>query len=339
MEILPGVTLRKAWRRISDNAKQDLVKQVAGYQVELFRHKFSAIGNLLVKPEAKRKPNGLLHATIAAASQQAKESNHQTLPILGQVVSLRFFWGEHINRDLPRGPFYSAEDWICARLTLVLSEQERILKTSEDEYDIEEAEEITHIARRLLELIPRFFPSHTTSSLETALFHNDLNQNNILIDSEGKITGVVDWECVSALPLWKACSLPEFLEGKDRTEKPKGEEYAEDTGDYCAPGMDLSDNLDNDGVNPLYWEYLQEYELTQLRKVFHTEMEILEPRWKEEFEIGSEKADFEEAVHSCDNTWRTRKVNKWLDALEMGECWSVIRSFSEPPVPMIVCGE
>lgn len=41
------------------------------------------------------------------------------------------------------------------------------------------------------------------------------------------------------------------------------------------------------------------------------------------------QADFEEAVQNCDNGWRTKTVNSWLDAMERGQYWSLRKSFLE----------
>jgi hypothetical protein len=49
----------------------------------------------------------------------------------------------------------------------------------------------------------------------------------------------------------------------------------------------------------------------------------------EELEKEAIKADFEEAVHNCDNGWRTRKIKSWLDAMEKGEHWDLRKSFLE----------
>jgi len=46
-------------------------------------------------------------------------------------------------------------------------------------------------------------------------------QNILVVDNGGKISGVIDWECVSAPPLWKACQLPEILGGIIRSEEPQ----------------------------------------------------------------------------------------------------------------------
>lgn len=91
------------------------------------------------------------------------------------------------------------------------------MKESEDEDDIEDAEDIKSLAQRLLEVLPQVFTSSESESEEPSiLFHDDLSFQNILIDDDGKMVAVIDWECVSALPLWRACQFPAFLEGRAR---------------------------------------------------------------------------------------------------------------------------
>jgi len=97
---------------------------------------FPAIENVFVcqgdQPMLKKSP----HNTVATSTKKSLQEGHQLLPHLGQLVSM-IFWGDHINQDVLRGPFINGNDCICARFTLVLNDQERIIKTSEDEDDIE----------------------------------------------------------------------------------------------------------------------------------------------------------------------------------------------------------
>ncbi|KAL5314413.1 hypothetical protein ACEPPN_018840 [Leptodophora sp. 'Broadleaf-Isolate-01'] len=325
VEMLPGVSLREKWRFMSEEVKRGLVKAVAKYQAQLFDLRFSGIGNLFVdlKESHYLHPISLdqLHSQPASdvidrdrmpaaglettkAEQKATQTPGQMYPALGRM------------QDVPRGPFASSQDWIRARLALVLADQERIISAaSSDEDDIEDAEEAKALAHQLLVLLPHFFPSSSnqTQSVE-----------NILVDNDGKVTGVVDWESVSAWPLWRACTLPEFLKGRDRAQIPKVEEYSPD-----------HDDPSNQGVDDLYWEHLLEYELTCLRALFKTEMVSRAPAWIEEMEKGELKADFDEAVQNCDNSWRTKKVKDWVllqIAINQGqiskdENWSLKETF------------
>jgi Ser/Thr protein kinase RdoA (MazF antagonist) len=134
---------------------------------------------------------------------------------------MAFFWDNHITHDVPRGPFTESANWIRAHLTLVLNDQEKSIKSSDDKAEIKDAQHAKDMAERLLKLLPSIFPSNTNTPELSTLFHGDLSMRNILIDDDGKITGIIDWECVSALPLWRASKPPGFLQGKERNEDPK----------------------------------------------------------------------------------------------------------------------
>ncbi|PQE05334.1 aminoglycoside phosphotransferase protein [Rutstroemia sp. NJR-2017a BVV2] len=322
MDMLPGATLRTKWRKFSQDVKQDLIKQIAKYQIQLFGYKFPAIGNIFITRENQLRENGLY------STQEVLQERQFSLPILGQLVSMIFFWGDHITQDIPRGPFVNSDNWIRARLTLVLIDQERIIRTSEDEDDIEDAQTAKALAERLLELLPSILPPNDNTTEQSILFHDDLSMQNILVDDNGKLTGIVDWECVSTLPLWRACGFPEFLKGRERNKEPKRDQYAPDDG---KKNIDESGEnaIDNEGVNSLYWEHLLEFELTILRDLFLKEIGKIAPVWIEEFEKGAVKADFEEAVQNCDNCWRAKQIKTWLDGQEKGENWSLRKRFLE----------
>lgn len=115
------------------------------------------------------------------------------------------------------------------------------------------------------------------------------------------MTGVIDWERVSALPLWKACDYPKCLDEKLRHEEPVREKYGQE---------------DNGEPNELYWETLEDFELTCLRRFFLDEMRRLEPGWIEVFEASEAKRDFELAMNQCDIDFSARYIEGWLDDFE-----------------------
>jgi aminoglycoside phosphotransferase (APT) family kinase protein len=68
------------------------------------------------------------------------------------------------------------------------------------------------LAEQLLESILTFFPkSSTEDAEETYLHHHDVNWHNLLASDQGALTAILDWECVSTVPSWKACQYPLFL--------------------------------------------------------------------------------------------------------------------------------
>ena len=53
---------------------------------------------------------------------------------LGKIVSAPFFWGAHIDHNVPRGPYKRSQDWLAAQLQLSLLDldDESKLKTSDE---------------------------------------------------------------------------------------------------------------------------------------------------------------------------------------------------------------
>ena len=125
-----------------------------------------------------------------------------------------FFWGDYIIRDVPRGPFTNNKDQVRAHLTLVPTDPKRITKTSDDEDDVEATQDTQEIAKRLLNLLLSIFPSNTSTLEQSILFHDDLSMQYMFVDANGKITGVIDWECVLAHYYRELVSSLDFFRGK-----------------------------------------------------------------------------------------------------------------------------
>ncbi|SMQ53865.1 unnamed protein product [Zymoseptoria tritici ST99CH_1A5] len=292
MEMMPGMVLERRWRQMSMEQKKYLVKQLAQYQSQLFaaESRYQSIGNLY-QPSSERYE-------------------------VGSIVSMSFFWGDRGAQDsVNRGPFMTSHAWLSARLNLVLDSQAEILPNPDsDEDDIEDAEAIKALAERLLALLPSRFPADEVQS--TMLFHDDLHANNILVSSEdpARITAILDWECVSFLPLWMACQPPALLEGRVRDKAPQRDIYAAHD-----PELDGPDEEDHaQGKTTLYWEHQLEYERGVLRPMFLQEMLRLQPAWMEVFRDGEAKREFELAVQHCDGLFTVRTVGRWVDEVEKG---------------------
>lgn len=318
MQLMPGQPLRKTWRKLPMHVKESLVKQLACFQAQLFLERFEGIGNIFeTSSETKQPKHDLASLPTEQSAKEVAEMKNLNFS-LGQIVSHIFFYGDHITQDVPRGPFRNSHDWLQARLQLLSADQERILSSSSDEGEIEDAENAKQIIQRLHNTVPHIFPPK--QQLEpTSLFHDDLSMQNILVDEAGGLTAVIDWECVSSYPLWRACQIPALLEGRQRDDEPRRKMYGE-------PEEESSDDddIDNEGMNSLYWEHLLEFEQSHLRRVFLAEIDNLQPAWTEEYKSSTMKAEFDLAVHCADNGLCTRRIREWLDAYESGkDLWSL----------------
>ena len=277
MEYMPGVQLKERWRFISWPAKEAIVEQLAVYSASMYRRQFRAIGNIY---------------------PSSKQLNNRTLEVK-RIVSKQFFWGDHLSQAVSRGLFTSSHDWIDARLSFDEADSEEILRHSHDEDEREDAAWTLNIAKRLRNHLSGFFPAKGIE--QTMLLHGDLSQRNILVDEEGRLTAVVDWECVSALPLWSACRYPAFLEGRDRNTRPERDTYG---------------NEENGEPNDMFWRHLLEFELTQLRSFFLWKMHDYESGWIETYLSSQKERDFDLAAQNCANPFSFHLINEWLDDIE-----------------------
>lgn len=154
----------------------------------------------------------------------------------------------------------------------------------------------------------------------TVLYHHDLNLRNILVDDEGRITAIVDWECVSVLPIWMTSNMPQFLEGDDRSEEPVRHEYADETPSEAeaaaAADKDDPDKLNNEGKNTLHWEHQMEYEATHLRDVYRTKLKRLWPEWPiRDYDF---RVEFYNSLLQCNVGIWPGVVSNWIDKIERG---------------------
>ncbi|KAL8376333.1 hypothetical protein RB595_007428 [Gaeumannomyces hyphopodioides] len=297
MEKLPGKPLESTWVGMEFSAKERLVKKLASYYADTFGNQLRGIGNIY--------PGASSPVQDGESPVQDEEP-----PAVQRIVSIQFFWGDHIQQDVPRGPFKSSGEWISAYLSLsendcrsTLAKHESGDDSTRDDDEVEDAQRTLDIITRLKSSVSDFFPYCGQDSEFSVLLHDDLSQHNILVDEGGSLTGVVDWEFVSALPLWKACAYPSFLEGRPRVDAPDQATYQR--GDDGEP-------------DSLYWEHLREYELTKLRSCFLGEMRRLAPEWVEVFDSAVSKRDFYLAVQNCDNEFCSRDIITWLDDVATG---------------------
>ncbi|KAK7432936.1 hypothetical protein QQZ08_000407 [Neonectria magnoliae] len=265
MSKLPGEPWATHWKSLSYRSKERVVKSFCRFSAETFKKQLRGIGN------------------IYSSSPSAD---------VGRIVSMHFFWGHNIHENVPRGPFRTTQDWINARLALSEKDcQSKIAKysakqdmDSDDEADLDDAERTLEIIKKLRPLVDRIFPKDDDPQYESSILcHDDLSLHNILVDIDGNLTGVVDWECVSPAFV-ESMLFPVEVDGK---------------------------------MNDLYWEHMKEYDLTVLRETFLEEMSKLEPKWMEVFNSSGQKRDLDVATRNCDNEFLARQIKAWADDVEM----------------------
>ena len=305
LDRVPGLTLEKAWPQLSWSAKTLLVKSMADVVSQMFQMGSNKIGNVYHGPNS-----GL------PGKSHSQDFNCAPTFVLGRVVSMAFFWEQHIEHDISRGPFLTSQQWLTARLLLTQMDANTVTANSCDEDELEVAETRLDLVSRLFRCMPRYLRSEEENNgLMCCLHHDDLSSQNILVDlKHGTLNGIVDWECVNYVPLWKACQIPRFLRSRDRPKALVYEDYLNDDGT-------LTEGYPDDQL---------EYELTMLRSAFLDRMAEIQPLWTEVYEASGEMADFCFGVENCDHDLYGKWIGWWLDNQDAGRpYYSLLQSFKK----------
>ncbi|KAK3358525.1 phosphotransferase enzyme family-domain-containing protein [Lasiosphaeria ovina] len=319
MDIVPGKPAYYRWRGMTMAQKEALAARVADFQAQLFRCSslgvgFRGIGTLGTGPD--KADNGQTGSHVPSVP---------STPSPGPIVSSVFFSGPHFHYTVPRGPFPSSHDWLRAHLNIIAKEHTNALADTQHHDDREYTEGVLRVARKLLRMLPRLFPAVVHPPERTVLW-NDFTLHNIMVDDAGRITAVLDWQCLATVPRWTALQVPDFLRGATRHDMPDRDRYTDvsDHGSNTSARSGLDDGLDNEGKTELFWIHLMEYEQTQLRKVYAARMRQRLPEWDMEIADGALKVDFLGAVSRCGAGFYLRRIEQWVDALERKDYLSLM---------------
>ena len=312
MTRLPGVPLKDLWSspQLSWAERVQVIQTICGYIQQMQKYCFDKMGSLYLSDQIH---HSLQHPHSRRATFIPLKADPQFS--IGPVVAIPFFYGNRIKLPSDRGPFSVSSEWISSLLKLQIAStahQKANLppKDSEEDpgydSDISELDGIIQAASELLPLVQKFIGG-TNDNEEFVLYHNDLSINNILIDPiTHRITGVVDWECVSLQPTWKARRPPQLLYGPEIDA-----EFYERNFDGPIPNVPPPRVIDQDNGEALMASEMQEYmEQMLLRRVFDS---IIPPDGRQE----RLKRIFENKVGQVDVRWSW--VVRWIKDIKSGK--------------------
>jgi len=263
MTKLPGVALKSLWESpdLVWESRVQLTKALAGYVKQLTSLKFPLMGNLYpsIRPEFER---------IAWLKHLSPDLRFVPLPddpefAMGPVTTIPFFYGDRLGLRNGRGAFETSSSYLTSLLHLHISSttNRKIAASTNDECDeddISEFEDAISAYESLLSVLPTFFSPEASDAETFSLFHDDISSNNILIDPmTHRITGIVDWECVSLQPSWEVVRVPQLLEGPEV--------------DDGSPIPDVAPRPE-EGADEFHTELRERLEQMLLRHIFYDEM-------------------------------------------------------------------
>ncbi len=182
--------------------------------------------------------------------------------IFGPIVAPFYFEQRRLHIPSNRGPYLTSQDCMKERIVLqssYASTEIALLKSTTNDEVLDELDEdyledgdiILELCNDYLEALPTIFPTqNSVSEGPFVLCHEDLNQGNILVDPESfAITGLIDWEIISIVPLWQARSFPKLFDGIDPADSVMFGESDEDRVVEEPPRPENYDIEDDDSIH------------------------------------------------------------------------------------------
>ncbi|KAJ4138661.1 hypothetical protein NW768_002513 [Fusarium equiseti] len=280
---IPGDSAFNKWREMSMSKKKDLVLDIVTCQQQIMQRSFNTIGTL-----------NEVDGTFAP----------------GRLASMDFCFGDRFFHKVSRGPFHCTHNWFHVLTQMIILDYKKVIDDPGDDDDVEDATFYHKVTQRLQKLIPALFP---ITPEQTVLWHDDLSFHNIMLSEKDSLSGIIDWEFVSVMPLWVTTQPPAFLAGPNCKKKPDPEDY-----DFAeVPSKDMY-GRNNHGKSSLYWDDLLDYEQTVLRDLFNEAMSESVPGWQVCLENSTLEVDFLKAITLCRNGSWGGPVDDWIDELEEG---------------------
>ncbi|CAG9982402.1 unnamed protein product [Clonostachys byssicola] len=307
MEKGSGKPLEDAWADMDYSCKSRFIRQLAAFSAGTFENKLRGMGSLYYCNSSlfpALPPGNLEERTYPTLFDPYGEGSPGFPFRLGPGVCSLYLC-PYLERD-PQGPFWTSREWVISLLKFADEDLQTRFKEGTGSFvQGPGGIEVVSILQRLGALLDAFFPPYSTSEPEpTMLYHHGLNEKSILVDDDGSITSVIDWECMSTMPLFLACDFPEFLIDDPCYIEPNIDDYYEGLND------------------PRYRTHYGQYELTRLREIFFDEMKKLCPKWVEIFESSQHQRDFFEAITTCrehhGDPMMCEILGNWLTDMETG---------------------
>ncbi|CAG8652437.1 577_t:CDS:2, partial [Acaulospora colombiana] len=204
MERLPGKHLYKIWDKLNIEQKRNVLSQIVDVLSELWKCKFKKIGCIY------------------------KKSSNPPFKI-GSIVSPLFYTEE--RNEIPNassytGPFGSTREWLY---TLIRKEKQFFTihgvqeLVEQDNLNEADAKKRVDDLKKSLDLLRSELSKDNPfdDSIDRppfALIHGDFDAQNILVDDDINIVGIIDWEFSHTGTLWDICKYPIWIQEVEELE-------------------------------------------------------------------------------------------------------------------------
>lgn len=212
MERVPGKELEETWYTLSVKERMSMMGKIVAVEKKLFDLKFPAYGSIYYKES--------LGPEFSGIDMTSDSSIDLSRFCIGP--STEYLWWYNQRKELPasKGPWRTPEEVLRAvgeRELLWLKQYGAPRLPREPLYrEFYGGRKVgpwlqMSFLEDYLKVVPLIVPKEDT--LNAPCFrHPDLSPNNIFVSSSGEITGVIDWQHATVLPIFLQAKIPKHFQ-------------------------------------------------------------------------------------------------------------------------------
>ncbi|PLB44200.1 phosphotransferase enzyme family protein [Aspergillus steynii IBT 23096] len=217
MEKQAGVTLSDVWENMKGKQKAQIVLQIVSLEQSLVATKFRKFGSLYYKEDLPTNLDPTASLFIESDGNETQSSKFS----IGPTNHRAFFDFGRGKLDIDRGPWNTLEEFMVAIANREIATAKAYTRyplmpeglfNGPRQYQPSAAKKLFTL-NQYLKVASYVLPQHAATH-SSVLWHGDLNLQNIFVDPNEptKILGIIDWQSISACPLFMQAKHPAFLE-------------------------------------------------------------------------------------------------------------------------------
>ncbi|KAE8318371.1 kinase-like domain-containing protein [Aspergillus transmontanensis] len=212
MEYMRGRSLGDLWYGLSEDGCSTIIRNIVNLEARLFKLQFPASGSLYYTAD--------LYSKTDRPPVPIEDPPSNGRFSIGPETTPRMWFGKRRELQVERGPYETAEAALTAGAKKELAYLARFgkrLQPLERVYrGLYGYKEVSHLGqvRNLedyLRVAPYLVPENFKSLCQPTIRHPDWHPNNILVSDDLTITGLLDWQHGSILPLFLNCGFPQHI--------------------------------------------------------------------------------------------------------------------------------
>ncbi|KAE8349515.1 kinase-like domain-containing protein [Aspergillus coremiiformis] len=232
MERLGGIPLGDVWYSMTPREQHKMMKQLVEWETRLMSLEFPAYGSIYYRND------------LPSEKSIPLPGQTEVKFCIGPIVHYSWWHGERSTLNIDRGPWLSSTDIFRAVGERELSWTKVYAKSRlpyerlyREIYDFCKVSPDTHIENLFdyLKLVPFLGFSAGSAQHRPVMRHPDFQPNNILVSESNEITGLIDWQHCSILPLGLVAGIPKPFQNYGDAESEALRE----------PQLDLPPNFDS----------------------------------------------------------------------------------------------